>query len=1243
MSTFQGSNSIAVVSTKGSDVIHVKGIEVKFKNLWSQKYAISVHLAIGDNNLYDSETFQKKSITAWDVDLKIPSTLTFTIVIQEHHTLRRKSVFNASVIAGRMIAKPLVPILDERNEAVIVNIRCEAIGPLVELICELVEESQNRLAEMKTFLEQYGTVCEGLNFIINIIDPVAETHPAVKVVVEAVKTLCEVCKKQMECHEAATGLMRDIKSFLPFTKIPLEHLKGGVTKETVYSLLETFAKVSSSIIRYSSQTSLGNLLDDHTDEIDDFKEEFKRLKETFDWCVKTEIWRTVLEIENDTRSMHLDKLHPVPQSFYDTKKSCFEGTREEILQTIQRWSTSESGLFWLHGVEGSGKTAIAYTMAELLDEQNRLAGCFFCDGDDAACRRPANIIPTIAYQLAKVHEDYCDIVLSVLRGPDERKIHTSLDQQLILLFRRPLESLSRCLSPERLPPMHKPLIVVLDSPEKCANSDSEWCHLVHHLQSISRIVPWLKVFISSRNPLKLDLLSGSVNNYQELDISDPFVDMQRDLRVLADFLEYRVERGSSSMEGHHIMEYKAISLSNWIRVTLHRSSTWMSSFTLTIPSDSTGHSRMDEIFRSAMVIGGCKEESLPIVRDVLVVVSFLASSRPTTEQVLPFIHLIRKNITLDVLDTTIASLSPILLRARDAGIRIVLPPAEFLDFISDMQRSGHLWMDVRALSHKFAQLCFDTMHSGLRFNICGFETASRLAGSNVDDLECRIKANISGILRCSSLSWMDFIVASEDCRDFHDSVSRFLNSEKKLYWLEVLSLIGEFQAGKKILLECASFFKDEDTIAHATTELLDFISVFEPVMILNPPRIYTSAFAWLPSDSPTRSGIRLRIPKIVFESFQQPASDVVTINSNTGIVCTARSPDGDRIVSGSEDGRLGIWDGLTGARIGEEIKGHRGWVYDIGYSPDSTRFVSGSADGTVKIWDVTGKLVMEMESVSGVWAIAISPDGCRVVSGHWPGELRIWNAQNGDLVAESRGHGNAVRAVAYSPDGRRIVSGSMDATVRIWVVQTGGSIREPLEGHEDWVYAVAYSLDGSRIVSGSWDTTVRIWDAHTGKQIGEPLKGHKHWVVDVGYSQDGSKIISASLDATVRFWNATNGDPVGVLRRGESRWDAETQHFVSIPSWWPASRWWKSFSIQSVVYSSNPLYVPEDGWIRTLDGELLLWVPPQHRRCSCHAAQESILSTNTTNDCDERLSTSAWKYIPQGTNWTRMMNIEESD
>ena len=72
-----------------------------------------------------------------------------------------------------------------------------------------------------------------------------------------------------------------------------------------------------------------------------------------------------------------------------------------------------------------------------------------------------------------------------------------------------------------------------------------------------------------------------------------------------------------------------------------------------------------------------------------------------------------------------------------------------------------------------------------------------------------------------------------------------------------------------------------------------------------------------------------------------------TIDSHSGLVCCITlSPDGTRIVSGSSNKTLQLWDAVSGAHL-NTLKGHISAVWSVAFSPDGTKIVSGSHDKTL--------------------------------------------------------------------------------------------------------------------------------------------------------------------------------------------------------------------------------------------------------------------------------------------------------
>ena len=63
--------------------------------------------------------------------------------------------------------------------------------------------------------------------------------------------------------------------------------------------------------------------------------------------------------------------------------------------------------------------------------------------------------------------------------------------------------------------------------------------------------------------------------------------------------------------------------------------------------------------------------------------------------------------------------------------------------------------------------------------------------------------------------------------------------------------------------------------------------------------------------------------------------------------------DGSRIVSGSYDKTVRVWDAMSGEEL-KSLAGHTGPVPSVAFSPDGSRIVSGSLDKTVRVWDAKG-------------------------------------------------------------------------------------------------------------------------------------------------------------------------------------------------------------------------------------------------------------------------------------------------
>ncbi|KAF7968724.1 hypothetical protein HWV62_29591 [Athelia sp. TMB] len=353
-----------------------------------------------------------------------------------------------------------------------------------------------------------------------------------------------------------------------------------------------------------------------------------------------------------------------------------------------------------------------------------------------------------------------------------------------------------------------------------------------------------------------------------------------------------------------------------------------------------------------------------------------------------------------------------------------------------------------------------------------------------------------------------------------------------------------------------------------------FIRALFPVISVSCAHIYDSALLFAPEHSVLRNFYLARLPKVhVWNRPRHWDACLCTMEGHAGDVnSVAFSPDGSRVLSGSSDGTIRLWDSVSGVQLNVlESPRERRDVISAVFSPDGTSILSSehrpdSGGSYVGLWNaVSGSHTLSL-TIPGYGNVAVfSPDGSTFVSGsgNGIGQWEVINyasvkslgnlfegfspssialSRNGTIIVGCEYHGNVVHiwdtaarthlrikavdggtfitSVAASPDGALIACGSSFSTIGIWDALTGKS-KMTLKGHSGSIRSVAFSPDGARVASASDDPNTRVWDLPS-RVLLTVLTGHS-CVRSVAFSPDGSCVVSGYVDGTVRVWTLVIG------------------------------------------------------------------------------------------------------------------------
>jgi len=234
-------------------------------------------------------------------------------------------------------------------------------------------------------------------------------------------------------------------------------------------------------------------------------------------------------------------------------------------------------------------------------------------------------------------------------------------------------------------------------------------------------------------------------------------------------------------------------------------------------------------------------------------------------------------------------------------------------------------------------------------------------------------------------------------------------------------------------------------------------------------------------------------------TFTKPGSDIADV---------AFSPDGKLLASANEDGHSYFWK-LGSMKL---LSGVKDSGDGLAFSPDSTLLATGSGFNAY-VWDIaTDKLVLNLHTASGIFAVAFSPDGKLLAAGGLTSidAVFLWNVSNGDRVDTLHDPGGqGVDDVAFSPDGTLLAAADYNGGTYLWdlanhtlLTTLTPGVQSPTE-----VSTVAFSPDGKQLATAE-GSHVYLWDVATHALAGVFTAYHGETVTGMAFG-DGGKLLAA--------------------------------------------------------------------------------------------------------------------------------------
>jgi len=197
------------------------------------------------------------------------------------------------------------------------------------------------------------------------------------------------------------------------------------------------------------------------------------------------------------------------------------------------------------------------------------------------------------------------------------------------------------------------------------------------------------------------------------------------------------------------------------------------------------------------------------------------------------------------------------------------------------------------------------------------------------------------------------------------------------------------------------------------------------------------------------------------------------------------STDSIHLASASQDGKLMIWDGVSGNKR-HMINLRSSWVMTCAYAPSGDLVACGGLDNLCSIYAVDFSTAetherpnKELSRHDGYLSCCRFISNDKILTASGDASIILWDIENSEVLTVFDSHEADVMSISLDPkiSENIFVSGSCDQTAKTWDLRQQDETRSFI-GHDSDINSVQWFPFAEQYLfgSGSDDSTIRLFD-----------------------------------------------------------------------------------------------------------------------------------------------------------------------